>query len=294
MTKLSNVAKRSLLKILLLLVVLLLASTTLLIMKGEGRLRTALGLAAKTRVERKQGGRRGQPKPKTPTTTTPKGNPDSFIESFEIGKSVKGRSIKGVRFGRGGKKVLFLAATHGDEYGGEVADQFIDYLTRNREAVPKNTEIHIIPRVNPDGWEDVRRGNARKVDINRNFPVDWQPQVGLNDDSAYGGCTPGPRPGSEPETQALMKLLKKRFTRVISIHSLGGIIDYDGPGEELALEMARASPYYLVDPTDYSGNSSGSLGRYVPKTYKIPVITIELESDRLDRVLDALLVAIRF
>ncbi len=244
--------------------------------------------------ERRQGGRTGKSKPKVSAKVPPKGNADSFIETTEIGKSVKGRPIVAVRIGRGEKRVLFVAATHGDEYGGEVADQFIEYLMKNPDAVPKNTEVHVIPRLNPDGWETVTRGNAHNVDINRNFPVDWSPKVDAGDDSGRAGNTPGPRPASEPETRALMNFLKKGFARVISIHSLGGIIDYDGPGKELAIAMAKASPRYLVDTTDYSGSSSGSLGKYVPKAYKIPVITIELESDHLDRVLDALLVAIRW
>lgn len=244
--------------------------------------------------ERRQGGRTGKTKAKPPPKSPPKGNANSFVETMEIGRSVKGRPIAAVRIGRGSKRVLFVAATHGDEYGGEVADQFVEYLMNNPDAIPQNTEVYIIPRLNPDGWEAVKRGNAHNVDINRNFPADWSPKVDSKDDSGLAGNTPGPRPASEPETRALMRFLKKGFVRVVSIHSLGGVIDYDGPGKELAIAMAKASPRYLVDTTDYSGNSSGSLGKYVPKTYNIPVITIELESDHLDRIIDALLVAIRW
>lgn len=254
----------------------------------------AIKRTEKARQERRQGGRTGKSKPKASVKAPPNGSPESFIETMEIGRSVEGRPIQAVRIGRGEKKILFVAATHGDEYGGEVADRFVEYLTKNPDAIPQNTEVYVIPRLNPDGWEAVKRGNAHNVDINRNFPTDWSPKVDPKDDSGLAGNTPGPRPASEPETRALMNFLKKGFARVISIHSLGGIIDYDGPGKELAIAMAKASPRYLVDTTDYSGNSTGSLGRYVPRVYKIPVITIELESDRLDRVLNALLVAIRW
>lgn len=244
--------------------------------------------------ERRQGGRTGKTKAKIHAKSPPKGNANSFVETMEIGRSVKGRPIVAVRIGRGSKRVLFVAATHGDEYGVEVADQFVEYLVKNRNAIPKNTEVYVIRRLNPDGWEAVKRGNAHNVDINRNFPTDWSPKVGSKDDSGLAGNTPGSRPASEPETKALMNFLKKGFVRVISIHSLGGIIDYDGPGKDLAIAMAKASPRYLVDTTDYSGSSSGSLGKYVPKTYNIPVITIELESHHLDRILGALLVAMRW
>ncbi|MCL4498973.1 MAG: DUF2817 domain-containing protein [Chloroflexi bacterium] len=212
----------------------------------------------------------------------------------EIGRTVENRPIKMFKIGTGGKKVLFVAATHGDEYGGEIADRFIDYLIKNKDAIPPDTAVYIVPRVNPDGWEKEKRGNAHRVDINRNFPVRWAKNVDPKDDTGLAGCTAGPKPGSEPETQAIMRLLKRGFTRVISIHSLGGVIDYDGDGHDLAIAMAKASPAYLVDRTQYSGNSSGSFGQYVPKAHNIPVVTIELDSNKLSHVLNAFLVAIKF
>lgn len=219
----------------------------------------------------------------------------TWRETFQIGKSVEGNPLTVVRMGTGNKKILVLSGTHGDEYGVEVTNQFIDYCAQHTDVVPKDVSLFILSDLNPDGWKKMRRGNAHRVDINRNFPVKWKAELDPKDDTSLSHSTAGKKPASEPETKALIKLLKEeRFSRVVSIHSLGGVIDYDGPGKELALAMAKASPYYLVDTTQYSGNSSGSLGNYVSKTYKIPIITIELESDHLERVLDALLVGLKF
>ncbi|MHB0976134.1 MAG: M14 family zinc carboxypeptidase [Candidatus Aquicultorales bacterium] len=215
------------------------------------------------------------------------------VASAVVGRSVEGRAVTVYRFNRGTKKVLFVAGTHGDEFGVEVAEGFIEYLRNNPHVIPGDVEIYVLPNLNPDGWEKVQRGNARNVDLNRNLPAEWSAAIDPEDSSGASGCTAGPKPASEPETRALMALLEKRFHRVVSLHSLGGIIDYDGGEEELAIAMARASSAeYYVDRTDYSGNSSGSLGTYASSVYQIPVITIELESDALDRILPALLLAV--
>merc|ERR1712079_334082 len=42
-----------------------------------------------------------------------------------------------------------------------------------QERVPQlldNTEIHLVPSMNPDGFEAVTRGNYNQVDLNRGFP----------------------------------------------------------------------------------------------------------------------------
>lgn len=239
-------------------------------------------------------------KSKTKNATTP-GHSEkwkqssAWQETFPIGKSVEGKPLTVVRMGTGPKKILVLSGTHGDEYGVEVANQFLDYCRNNKAVIPKGVALFVLPQLNPDGWEKMRRGNAHRVDINRNFPAKWAKNLDPKDDTSLSHSSAGPKPASEPETQALIELLKEeRFARVISIHSLGGVIDYDGPGKGLAIAMAKASPAYLVDQTQYSGNSSGSLGNYVSRTYNIPIITIELESDHLERVLDALLVGLRY
>lgn len=56
--------------------------------------------------------------------------------------------------------------------------------------------VRFVPCCNPDGIDAFQRRNANDVDLNRNFPTDWE--------SANSGS--GPEPASEAETQVLMDL----------------------------------------------------------------------------------------
>jgi protein MpaA len=58
--------------------------------------------------------------------------------------------------------------------------------------------------MNPDGEALDRRGNAHGVDLNRNFPHNWS-ALGKPGDSQYAGTGPG----SEPETRAVMDLIRQ-------------------------------------------------------------------------------------
>jgi protein MpaA len=66
------------------------------------------------------------------------------------------------------------------------------------------TQLWVIPTVNPDGVRHHSRKNARGVDLNRNFPFRWHDGVPHS-----SGYYPGPRPASEPETQAVMAFIER-------------------------------------------------------------------------------------
>ncbi|MBB20846.1 MAG: hypothetical protein CMP20_15525 [Rickettsiales bacterium] len=66
------------------------------------------------------------------------------------------------------------------------------------------------------GSDSCWRGNANKVDINRNFPVNWQPSSPDSRMLDYGG----PEPLSEPESQFLYDLLETHQPDLfIDLHS---------------------------------------------------------------------------
>lgn len=97
--------------------------------------------------------------------------------------------------------------------------------------------IFAVPIMNPDGLLRVEmnlragrhryvRGNARGVDLNRNFDVGWyersfvQRLVGLV-------FSHGSRPASEPEVEAIAHALSsRRIDRALSLHSAGGAVLY--------------------------------------------------------------------
>jgi hypothetical protein len=219
-------------------------------------------------------------RPSAPTS----GGPDWL----QVGVSVQGRPIRAASFGSGERRVLVIGGIHGSEFGSDVAEEFAAWLSSNRAAVPTGTQVDIVSCANPDGRAASTKGNAHAVNLNGNFPTrNWKPQ-------RYLTTTAGPRPGSEPETQALMRLLGTGYVRVVSLHSQGGFIDYDGPnGLTLASRVASASGLpvkKLGPPTLYAG----SLGTYVPERFGIPVLTVELSSRVMTpAVLAGLVAAIR-
>lgn len=206
-----------------------------------------------------------------------------------LGRSLLGREVTLVSFGAGPRRVLIIGGIHGNEYGSDVAERLTSYLGAHPSAVPAGTRVDIVPCANPDGRALDRRGNARHVDINRNFPTrNWRPML-------WRGTSAGTLPGSEPETQMLLRVLAMRYERVISLHSRGGLVDYDGPGAlSLARKMSRASGLPVVDIDASDPGYVGTLGMYGPERYGIPVITVELSSRQFtDRVRDMLLTSMR-
>lgn len=67
-----------------------------------------------------------------------------------------------------------------------------------------NGKLIIVPEL-VKGSDSCWRGNANKVDINRNFPVNWRPSSPDSRMLDYGG----PEPLSEPESQFLYDLFEK-------------------------------------------------------------------------------------
>lgn len=205
-----------------------------------------------------------------------------------VGLSVQGRPILEASFGAGQRRVLVIGGIHGSEFGSDVAGVFAAWLGANPSAISTGTRVDIVACANPDGRVAGRKGNAHGVNLNGNFPTrNWKRQ-------RYLTTTAGPRPGSEPETRTLMRLLEEGYVRVVSLHSQGGFIDYDGPGGlVLASRVASASglPVRKLGP---SSLYSGSLGTYVPESFGIPVLTFELTSRVMTpAVLAGLLASVR-
>lgn len=122
------------------------------------------------------------------------------VERRIIGTSVEGRPIEALRLGTpGGTVVLVVGVIHGDEDAGLA---IVDELARR--AVPRGVELWIVPSMNPDGVAARRRGNARLVDLNRNFPHAWA-RMGRPGYWQYAG----PSRASEPETRAMVAFVRE-------------------------------------------------------------------------------------
>jgi predicted deacylase len=110
---------------------------------------------------------------------------------------------------RGLRPILLVGGVHGDEPEGVwLAEGTLAFLEREPQAV--RVPWVLIPCLNEDGIAKGQRGNGRGVDLNRNYPArNWSPAF---EKERYH---PGPSPGSEPETQAVVKLIETLRPRLL-------------------------------------------------------------------------------
>ncbi len=198
----------------------------------------------------------------------------SFLNRFEAGKSVLGRSIWGLKLGAGDDAVLYAGAFHAQEWlTALVLLRFVERLCLAldtggtiagmdcRKALLGRGVI-IVPCVNPDGVEIALTGpqaagdltdevmrisggdlstwnaNARGVDINHNFDAGWHILRQLEQPKGIDGPSPrrygGSSPASEPETQALVALCERVNPRLV--------LALHSQGEEIYWKYGERTP----------------------------------------------------
>jgi murein peptide amidase A len=210
--------------------------------------------------------------------TSPRKPPAPRVMRTEtLGHSVEGRPIVVHTFGTGSVGTLVMAGIHGDESSTLVLAERLIFMLSHGELsdVLQTSSVAIIPVANPDGVQRGTRTNARRVDVNRNFPAsNW----GTSRKGTYHG---GPAALSEPETVAIQKAVQTlRPRRIISIHSITRgrhCNNYDGPAEQLAQRMAKHNGYPVTANIGYP--TPGSFGSWAGIDLQIPVITLELPRD---------------
>ncbi len=164
--------------------------------------------------------------------------PDIF-KLISIGKSGNGQEIYVVKLSDNvdtdelEPEFKYIANMHGDEIVGRemmillLEDLTAKYAAGNTEvkSLIDNTEIYILPSMNPDGAESRRRGNARWSDLNRNFP----------DFTTDNRNTPS---GRQPETQAVMAFqAQRKFSLSANFHGGTECVNYpwDTSGDDFPL-----------------------------------------------------------
>jgi protein MpaA len=117
---------------------------------------------------------------------------------IEFGRSVQGVPLTFYRrqSGSDGARVLVIGCIHGDEF---VGNRVVDIL-RDLPLVG-NIDLWMVRSMNPDGQQLRTRQNANGVDLNRNFPGNWQ-KIGKPGSWQYSGSDSA----SEPEVQGVVKL----------------------------------------------------------------------------------------
>ncbi|HEX2947788.1 MAG TPA: M14 family metallopeptidase [Clostridia bacterium] len=246
-----------------------------------------------------------------------------FLQTGSAGKSVMGKDLTWVRLGSGSREAHYNATHHANEYiNTPVLMKFIeDYskaystggniLGYNIRDLFNLTSIYLIPVVNPDGMDLVQywpsydnptytraarlnttglplpsvwKANIRGVDLNLNYPADWdkEKQEEINE----GITKPGPRdfggdaPLSEPESQAMVSFTRAHnFRIVIAYHTQGEVIywqfnDYAPPQSlPIARQFASISGYAIE-----TGTAEAAFAGYKDwflQEYRRPGYTIE-------------------
>ena len=156
----------------------------------------------------------------------------SITNLISIGQSVQGRELWVIEISDnpGVNEVepefRYIANMHGDEtVGREMSVYLIDWLCSNYGVSERatnlinNTSIYIMPSMNPDGFELGQRNNANDVDLNRDFPDQFQdPNNSVN--------------GRQPETRSVMQWSEQHnFILSANMHTGALVVNYpfDGP-----------------------------------------------------------------
>jgi protein MpaA len=146
------------------------------------------------------------------------------VSSTPLGLSTRGLPIRAFTLGSGRPRILVVGCIHGNECAGSVV------ATRLLHArPPRRGSITVVQDLNPDGHAAKRRGNARGVDLNRNFPGTWARIP-----------TSGAAPGSEVETRLAMQLVRRlRPDVTIWFHQPQGLVRAWGRSVGIARRYAR-------------------------------------------------------
>jgi hypothetical protein len=201
-------------------------------------------------------------------------------DTLEIGRSVLGRPITARAVGTwGGPVALAVGGIHGDETAG------VPLVGLLRTNPPAGVLTWLIEVANPDGYAAGQRYNVRGVDLNRNFPVAWQP-------GRAGDPTRGPAPLSEPESAALARFVELvRPTVGVWWHQVGDWVDVAASGvarPDLLARYAQAAGVELAEvPCDdgpCSGNATQFANAVIPGSTQFVVeLPAEVDAATLNR-----------
>lgn len=130
------------------------------------------------------------------------------------------------------------------------------------------------------------KNNVNGVDLNHNFPTPGWAQLNDNRGKASSEFYKGPSAASEPETQAIIKLVnEQKFSQVLNYHAQGQIIYWSQmhaakevleKDKAMGLIAARRTGYALVDPSADGSRYGAGFKDWLDWEKGIPNITLEV------------------
>ena len=187
-----------------------------------------------------------------------------------IGKSVQGRDLwvlkisDNVATDEVEPEFKYISSMHGDEITGrELTIRLIDEMLTKYGTdtqitrLINNTEIFIMPSMNPDGSQARRRANANGIDLNRHFPEAIRRH-------------PNTTSGKQPEVAAVMNFQASRnFTLSANFHGGTIVMNYpwdakyevhplDALVQELSLEYSQLNPEMIASTEFPRGITNGA------------------------------------
>lgn len=243
-----------------------------------------------------------------------------LIQYKIVGKSEYGRNIYAVGIGKGKATTFINGSIHAREWISTSLNMYMienyakAYQANNRikgynvRNILNNTTIWFMPMVNPDGVTLQQQGlkafpkkdhaklikynggsnnfkrwkaNAKGVDINRNFSVDWHNQNSPKGPS-YQNYR-GPKPLSSKEAQTVVKFVNEINPQMtINYHSSGRILywAYKQTGSRYTRDLTYARKVssltgYRLIPKGQDSKGGGFL-QWFTETKKKPSLTPEL------------------
>ncbi len=166
--------------------------------------------------------------------------------------------------------ILMLGGVHGDETEGVTACLGVLNELFGKQN-PYKFNFILIPCLNLDGLFAKTRQNANGVDLNRNLNTkDWSSEF------TKFRYYPGKAPLSEPENQALMKILdEQNFAFIFTLHSWKPMLNTNGDCRLIEDVLHQETGYRIVPDIGYP--TPGSLGALGAIDRGIPTLTYELE-----------------
>jgi murein tripeptide amidase MpaA len=246
-----------------------------------------------------------------------------LAQVIDIGDSLEQRNIYALRISdnvgiqENEASVIFLGCHHAREWiSVEVPYLLGKYLVENYSTnaevkrLVDNSDVWIVPLVNPDGleysihfyryWRKNMRNNGDGtygVDLNRNYGYKWGWDNYGSSPHPSSEVYRGPGPFTEPEIQAVRDLFSQNdFRALVSYHNYSQVILYpwgytENPSasEDLLFEIGNHMSQLMapVNGRHYAAERAGD-GFYLTNgdttdwsfgTYGIPSYTIELPPD---------------